>query len=246
MTNGADKRFAKVPSRAARMNLTARDFRVFVAIGAYADASGQAFPSVATISADTGINRRHVFYAINNLRKSGLLLTARRRDDSGDWGSTLYTIIHDEGVVLNTAPPSAADSTTVVLNTAPGVVPPEGTLTDHLTRPSNTGARRASQTCAGDDESADWFERFWRVYPDRGDQTCPKKPAREKFIGAVKRGADPAAIVRGAENYSRVMARHQGQDRQYVKQPANWLGQKLWEQYQRPPASAQPKFGGML
>ena len=99
---------------------------------------------------------------------------------------------------------------------------------------------------ASDDESADWFERFLRVYPDRGDQTSPKKAAREKFIAAVKSGADPAAIVRGAENYRRVMARHEGEARRFVKQPANWLTQGLWEQYQAQPAPARPKFGGMI
>src|SRR5262249_24658479 len=243
--NGADKRFAKIPARAARMDLTARDFRVLVAIASYADSAGRAFPSVATIAADTGIGRRHVFYAINNLRKSGLLLTDRRRDESGDWSSTLYTVIPEKGVVLNTAPPSAADGTTVVLNTAPRVVPSGGTLTDHLNRPPNTNARRASRISAGDDKSADWFERFLRVYPDRGDQTSPKKSAREKFLAALKRGVDPVVIVRGAENYRSAMAHYQGKDRRYVKQPANWLTEGLWEQYQSQPTPAPPKFGGM-
>jgi len=55
-------------------------------------------------------------------------------------------------------------------------------------------------TSAGHIESADWFERFLRAYPDRGDQTSPKKAAQEKFSAALKRGVDPAAIVRGAEN----------------------------------------------
>src|SRR5215471_11045069 len=183
--NGADRRFAKIPSRASSVDLSARDFRVYIAVSSYADASGQAFPSVARIAADTGIGRRHVFYSIKNLRQSGLLRTTRRRDESGDWSSTLYTILPDNEVVLNTAPPSAADSTTVVPYTAPRVVPSGGTLTDHLNRPPNTHARRASRISAGDDKSAgkegqeDWFERFLRVYPDRGDQTSPKKSARE-------------------------------------------------------------------
>ena len=244
--NGADKRFAKVPARAASMDLSARDFRVYIAISSYADPSGQAFPSVAKIAADTGIGRRHVFYSIKNLRQSGLLRTTRRRDESGDWSSTLYTIIPDNEVVLNTAPPSAADGTTVVLNTAPRVVPSGGTLTDHLNRPSNTSARRASQEGAGKEGQEDWFKRFLRVYPDRGDHTNPEKPAREKFALAIKRGADPAAIVRGAENYRRVMARYQDDDRRFVKQASSWLHNEMWLQYQAQPAPAQPKFGGMI
>ncbi len=92
----------------------------------------------------------------------------------------------------------------------------------------------------------DWFEHFWRVYPDRGDLPLPKKPAKEKFALAVKRGADPAVIVRGAENYRRVMARHEGEARRFVKQPANWLTQGLWEQYQHAATPPRPKFGGMI
>jgi hypothetical protein len=98
---------------------------------------------------------------------------------------------------------------------------------------------------AGKGRGEDWFEDFWRVYPDRGDLPLPKKPAKEKFVLAVKRGADPEAIIRGAENYRRVMADHRGKERQYVKQPANWLTAELWEQYQAQPAPAPPKFGGM-
>src|SRR5262249_44098149 len=70
---------------------------------------------------------------------------------------------------------------------------------------------------AGKDESTDWFERFLSVYPDRGDQTSPKTAAREKFSAAIKRGVDPAAIVRGADNYRRAMARYRGEDRRFVK-----------------------------
>ena len=32
------------------------------------------------------------------------------------------------------------------------------------------------------------------------------------------------------------MAGHQGKNRKYVKQPANWLTAELWEQYQAEPA----------
>ena len=42
------------------------------------------------------------------------------------------------------------------------------------------------------------------------------------------------------------MARHQGDDRRYVKQAASWLHNEMWQQYQAQPAPTRPKFGGMI
>src|SRR5262249_37832544 len=98
---------------------------------------------------------------------------------------------------------------------------------------------------ASEDESADWFERFWRIYPDRGEHNNPKKPAREKFLAAVKRGVDPELITEAAGNYAAHIART-NRDQRYDKQAQHWLHAECWEQYQAKLAPAQPKFGGMI
>ncbi len=80
----------------------------------------------------------------------------------------------------------------------------------------------------------DDFEIFWRTYPSRGPHSNPKKPAREKFARAVKRGIDPAAIIRGAEVYAETI-RHQGTAPQFVAQAQTWLNQERWAECQRAP-----------
>lgn len=78
----------------------------------------------------------------------------------------------------------------------------------------------------------DQFEIFWRAYPSRGSHSNPKKPARVKFEAAVKRGADPAAIVRGARAYA-VHVEHDGVNSRYVAQATTWLSQERWNDAQQ-------------
>ena len=64
--------------------------------------------------------------------------------------------------------------------------------------------------------------------------TCSaKKPAREKFFAAVKRGVDPELIVRAAANYAAHIVCSNTAER-YVKQGQFWLSQECWEQYGAP------------
>lgn len=99
--------------------------------------------------------------------------------------------------------------------------------------------------------STDPFETFWRAYPSRAPHSNPKKPAREKFERAVRRGADPTALVRGAEVYAE-MVRRQRVDPQYVAQAKTWLSQERWTEQLRAPepppgggASAPARAAGM-
>ncbi|WP_137141130.1 hypothetical protein [Azospirillum brasilense] len=78
------------------------------------------------------------------------------------------------------------------------------------------------------------FAEFKDRYPSRAPHANPVKPAREAFAAAVKRGADPEAIIRGAENYAMAVDQ-QGTDPRYVAQAKTWLHQERWTEYQRRP-----------
>jgi hypothetical protein len=69
-----------------------------------------------------------------------------------------------------------------------------------------------------------WFDDFWRAYPSRAPHANPKQPARTKFAAALKRGADPDAIIRGAENYAREIEKN-GTEPRFVAQAVTWLSQ---------------------
>jgi hypothetical protein len=104
-------------------------------------------------------------------------------------------------------------------------------LTDHKQTKEQSCARlRASvrQTEAKAGADAD-FERFWRIYPHRGEYSDPKKPARLRFDTAVERGADPDDIIAGAERY-RAHVERQGTDGRYRPQAHTWLNQERWAQ----------------
>jgi hypothetical protein len=73
------------------------------------------------------------------------------------------------------------------------------------------------------------FDRFWAVYPRR----VAKEAARKAFAAAIKRGADPEALIAGAQRYA---VERQGQPRRYTKHPATWLNGGCWED--EPPGTA--------
>jgi hypothetical protein len=92
--------------------------------------------------------------------------------------------------------------------------------------------------CATDDN----FELFWRAYPTRGRHSNPKKPARAKFEAAVRRGADPTAIIRGAQAYADHV-RRDGVGPRYVAQAATWLNQERWADAAQQPQEDRPQAG---
>lgn len=65
------------------------------------------------------------------------------------------------------------------------------------------------------------FAEFWSAYPKR----VAKEQARKAFAAAVKRGADPAALIAGAKRYA---AERAGQDPKFTKHPATWINAECW------------------
>jgi hypothetical protein len=98
----------------------------------------------------------------------------------------------------------------------------------HAYRPAARPAR-FSALQVNKDGANDEFETFWRIYPHRGEFSDPKKPARLKFEVAVKRGADPADIIAGADRY-RAHVEQQGTEARYRPQAQTWLNQERWTQ----------------
>jgi len=240
-------RFARIPSRVAGIrDLGARDLRILIAIAAHADVKGRAFPSLARIAALTGLglDRSKVPPCIRKLVAAGLLRTSHRRDEFGDAASTVYEILFDDaGVLPLVGTSAAAGGNTVLPLVGTRGVAVAGTLTDHsFNRPPNRHARRPSQRRVVDEECARWFAEFWRSYPSRHSHANPEKPARAKFEAALKRGIDPAEIIRGAHNY-RLAIDRAGTDPRYVAQAQTWLHQERWAGYQQEPEPTEPQAG---
>jgi hypothetical protein len=75
------------------------------------------------------------------------------------------------------------------------------------------------------DES--FFERFWTTYPRR-DGANPRKPARDRFRSACKSGAEPEAIIAGADSYRLHCEARELVGTPYVAQATTWLNQQRW------------------
>lgn len=67
----------------------------------------------------------------------------------------------------------------------------------------------------------DDFGMWWNAYPKHTGTAQAKKAYR-----AARKITDAATLLRGAEAYSVSTA---GTDKQYIKAPANWLKEELWE-----------------
>lgn len=80
-------------------------------------------------------------------------------------------------------------------------------------------------------------ERFWKAYPSRGDASNPKAPALEKFVRAVKAGADPEEIIAAASRYAEIERRAGRAGTEKVAQAMTWLNQRRWLDYAAAPPS---------
>lgn len=73
------------------------------------------------------------------------------------------------------------------------------------------------------------FGAFWLVYPKKR----AKETARKAWAAAIKRGADPAAIVAAATAYAHERAQ---QDPKFTKHPATWLNAGCYDDEPEQPA----------
>jgi hypothetical protein len=243
-------RYARLPMGAiGRRELSASDWRVLACIGLHADPSGRAYPSMAMIAQMTGIRRGDVPRAIRRLEGLGLLQIAER----GPRGANVYRITFGPSATVRTvsvrkdadsvAPTVRNRADRTVRNAAAKVSAPVRTKQPNNNPRNRLLARRAAREREHVDEGANSeFEIFWRTYPHRGAHPDPKKPARQKFDAAVKRGVDPADIIAGAERY-RAHVEANGTDRRYVAQAVTWLNQERWNDHPETPEPPRLKVG---
>jgi hypothetical protein len=233
-------RFARISERAIRCReLSASDWRVLACISLHADPSGRAFPSMATIAEMTGLKRKNVPRTIVRLERFGLL----GRDPIGPNGTNVYTLTIGGEV-------SSVVRTGVLNGEDRGCPQPGGqgvlngeTKVSSAVRTKQTIEQTNEHIRADDEETAsEFFNTFWRVYPSRGAQANPKKPAREKFEAAVKRGTDPELLIRAAANYAEAM-RRSGTAGRFIKTAEVWLTKASWEQYGAPDEPEQLHAG---
>jgi DNA-binding MarR family transcriptional regulator len=73
------------------------------------------------------------------------------------------------------------------------------------------------------DSTSDAFESFWRAYPKQ----LGRQRSRAEWDKQIATGADPAAMVDGAQRFARYVESAKVLD-QYIKYPANFLAAQEW------------------
>jgi Helix-turn-helix domain len=243
----SERRFARIAERAIRCReLSAVDWRVYTCIALHADAAGRAYPGMATIAEMTGVRRQDVPRTIRRLERFRMLCC---EPGGGPNGANAYTLIFEDDevsttlrTVRNGADPQRHGPG--VRNGADGGVRNAATKVSAPVRTKHTKEQTNKHIPAGNDQIAEWFETFWRAYPSRKPHENPKKPARLKFEAAVKRGIDPAAIVRGVENFAVYAAAHI-RNPVFIKTAEVWLNKECWNEHQQPP-EPEPLRAGMI
>ena len=199
-------------------------------------------PSLSVLAAETGLDRRTVQRHLDALEDGGWLQRSRPSAQAqGHRERVKYRLV----MPTDTDPdPVAGDHPQPVAEDRPtgGTEPPDGwqgatgtggTVSHngwHETAPKYLSLTKDQTTTRSISRSPS-FESFYATYPRK----VGHKAAEKAWLKALKDGADPEAVLAGAERYRR---ERDGQDPQYTKHPATWLNQGCWEDDPAPLVSA--------
>jgi hypothetical protein len=199
--------------------------------------TGRCDPAIATLAEETGLQERSVQRAIRELEQSGWWHVAGR-SGAGRGHTNSYRPNFEKGDRNVTF--SGAEKVT---DTSP-FKPEKGDQSgqEKVTNWSPEPGKNQEVLSYLVGEALFSFEEAWRAYPSRGPHPNPKKRAMTEFAAALKRGADPVAIIRGTENYARYVDEHVG-DRQRVAMMATWLNEDRWNDHQEIAQAPRRRLG---
>jgi len=103
---------------------------------------------------------------------------------------------------------------------------------------SDTGEPEQSQDLIHGKTWEQWFDLFWKYYPDRGPGRNPKQRTREYFERLVlEEDVDPKVIVTGTAVFRKAMASLNGEDRRTIPMASTFLNgaeyQDYYERYEK-------------
>ena len=180
---------------------------------------------------------------MKELLRLGYIEIVPRNRANGSQSTNRYRLIHDADLAV------LHDHANVSTSGSQGCQPEVGGVSTSevyrvstsavYPRTSNRTSHR-KDTCDGTiaNINDEHFERFWRTYPSRHPHGNPKKPARQKFDLALKKGNAAADIIRGAQNYAAHVEDEDG-DRRFVPMAQTWISQERWIDYQEKPEREQ-------
>ena len=215
-------------------NLPAMDKLVLLYLADHANDDGNsAYPSVDRLSAGCSLTRRAVQKILRRLEKREVIIL--QGGAKGGRGRTRnYRISPERANVVHPikgergSPFPAKRANESAIKGERGSPEPSLTIKE-----------------LSDSVVAPLFDDFWRTFPSRRPHPNPRKPARQKFDAALKRGVSATDIIRGAENFA-VYVTQERTEPKFIAQAVTWLSQERWAEYQVEPEPATPAAAGWL
>ena len=175
------------------------------------------------LAALSGCSLREVSMRISELESSSVF-------DVLDGVIISRRMVRDRVKALRDKENGRAGGNPVLIKNAPDGVNPPDNVGDKAQIPEARSQKKNSSLrsqCA-----TEFFDEFWQAYPRR-EGSNPRKPAKDRFDGKVRAGADPAVIIAGVRAYAVAMAT---EPPRFVVQAVKWLSQERWNDVHVPPA----------
>lgn len=204
--------------------------------------TGRCDPAIATLAEETGLSRRGVIYAIDELEQSGWWTVERNAGTAGRGGRPNAYQPNLEGGAKHCTPSDGKEvQSTAPLNPERGAKVGTKEVQHFAPKPRKNLQQQDAHAREGVCEDSS-LEEFWRTYPSRAPHPNPQNRATQKFLEALRRGVDPAVIIRGARNYARYVDEYVS-DPQRIAYAANWLEQERWNDHQQLPERPRMRVG---
>lgn len=231
---------------AALRNVSPTEKLVLMILASYAHADTlEAWPSQATIAADSGLSERAVRKALSELQKRGVICREARRRRNGSRSSDIVKIVAQQAPRAGSEQPAPRSAPTrhhvppqnrnsepekVISDLGPsGPSPEKPSLppTDLFGRsePEPKVAKAAKPVLSITEAEA--FARWWGVYPLKVKRPVAQIAFRKALGGMKGELADKVALLMtGAQRVAEVAKNPR--EARYIRHPSTWLNQEGW------------------
>lgn len=202
---------------------------IMIANHAHSDGSG-AFPSLATLAAETRLSRREVVYCIHRLEAMGELEVTREREKPNSYRLTMSSATIAPGSETTAPPPSATIAPGSAISDKKVVQPlhpnqkiePSYNLNTPPLPPSR-GASRPKKPDAYAPAYTEKFTAFWEIYPRTNGSKAEAFKAWRKQPACENGNYD--TVLSSLRQYVSCPQWIEG----YVPHAATWINQRRWE-----------------
>jgi hypothetical protein len=199
--------------------------------------TGRCDPARATLAEETALSEASVKRAIRELEQSGWWHIVGRSRGAGRGHTNSYRPNYEKGVSPDPFSDDQNGSDPTLFKTGKWVRSDPENGSDPTPEPIKNQEEDSHRA-----RVSFLFERFFGIFPSRGEWPNPQKPARAEFEAALEAGADPETIIAGAERYAAHVAKER-LDSRYVKQAWRWLKDQEWTDRPRPVEASPKRYG---